>query len=332
MDEENTPQGKAPGGDEWFTCDDGARLYLRRWPVPESLQKPWAVLHIVHGMAEHSLRYERLALRCAEKGIAVWAADLRGHGRTADPAFNDPALGGLAGHCGDGDGFSLVTRDVEAINQRIRRERPGVPLLLMGHSWGSFIAQNHAENYRSADGLILSGTRGPGGFKAAFGASLFSLIAGVLGPRREFAPARKAALGFCGRPFRPNRTPFDWLSRDEKEVDAFMADPLCRVSYSSGFCRDLLRGLKGIHLEEAMERIGRDIPVYIFSGSADPVGEMGLSPTALVDKYRSMGIRDLEFALYPEARHEILHETNRDEVTENLLSWILRRWGPTLQS
>jgi alpha-beta hydrolase superfamily lysophospholipase len=327
MDEE---RGTEVSG-EWFHREDGARLYLRRWGVPAgeggSAARPLAVLHIVHGMAEHSLRYERLARRCAEKGVEVWAADLRGHGRTADPARNDPGLGGLPGHCGDGDGFALVTEDVEALNRRIRQERPGVPLLLMGHSWGSFIVQNQAERYGNIDGLILSGTRGPGGRRVAFGAALFALTAKLAGPRRELAAARKAALGFCNRPFRPARTPFDWLSRDEKEVDGFVADPFCFLSYSAGFCRDMLRGLQAIHRAGAMERIRRDLPVYIFAGSADPVGDMGASPTALVNAYRSMGMEDMEFVLYPEARHEILNETNRVEVMGCLLSWILRHGG-----
>jgi alpha-beta hydrolase superfamily lysophospholipase len=197
----------------------------------------------------------------------------------------------------------------------------------MGHSWGSFIAQAQAERYGNIDGLILSGTRGPGGRKVAFGAALFALIAGLAGPRRELARVRKTALGFCNRHFRPNRTPFDWLSRDGEEVDGFMADPFCFLSYSAGFCRDMLRGLQAAHRPEAMGRIRRGLPVYIFAGSADPVGDMGISPTALVNMYRSLGMEDLEFVLYPEARHEILNETNREEVMDNLLSWILRHWG-----
>lgn len=323
MDEE---QGPPEAAAEWFPCDDGARLYLRRWAVPAG-GGPLAALHIVHGMGEQSLRYERLARRCAEKGVEVWAADLRGHGRTADPAVNDPGRGGLRGHCGDGDGVALVTDDVEAVNRRIRRERPGAPLLLLGHSWGSFIALRQAERYGNIDGLILSGTRGPGGRGAAFGAALFSLIAGLAGPRREMAAVRKAALAFCGRSFRPCRTAFDWLSRDREEVDGFLADPFCCLSYSAGFCRDLLRGLEAVHRPEAMERIRRDLPVYIAAGSADPVGDMGKGPMALAGACRAMGMKDLEFVLYPGARHEILNETNREEVTDNLLSWILRHGG-----
>jgi alpha-beta hydrolase superfamily lysophospholipase len=309
--------------ERWVPMDDGTGLFARRWSPPSA---PSAVLHVIHGMAEHGLRYGRLARRLAGAGIEVWAADQRGHGRTADPGRNDPGRGGLWGHCADRDGFSRVTADVEALNRVIRKERPGLPLFLLGHSWGSFIAQNYIENYGGIAGCILSGTRGPGGLKVSLGAPFMAFLAFLLGSRRGSSLARSLADGPYDRPFRPNRTPFDWLSRDEAEVDRFMADPLCGGLCSVGFYRDMIGGLRRIHRAAALGGIRRDLPVYIFSGSADPVGDMGVSPTALVTAYRSLGIEDLEFVLYPNARHEPLNESNRDEVTENLLSW-LRRQG-----
>jgi len=123
-------------------------------------------------------------------------------------------------------------------------------------------------------------------------------------------------------PFKPNRTQFDWLSRDEKEVDKYIEDPLCGFLCSSGFYREITRILNKIHNKKAMSKINRLLPVYVFSGSADPVGSMGDSTTALVNAYRNLGIKDLEFVLYPGARHETLNETNREEVIDNLHSWI----------
>jgi alpha-beta hydrolase superfamily lysophospholipase len=319
-----------PGADSdgWFSSDDGTRLFLRRWVSRQgSPGTPRAALHIVHGMAEHSLRYERAALRFAEAGIEVWAADQRGHGKTADPGVNDPGRGGLAGHCADGDGFSRVTADIDLINGEIKKQRPETPLFLMGHSWGSLIVQNYLEQY-AAEGLsgcILSGTRGPGGLKIRAGVPLMTLLAVLRGQRKGSPLSRAVADGPYNKPFRPNRTSFDWLSRDETEVDAYVNDPSSGNLCSAGFYRDLIRGLARIHRKEAMEKIRIDLPVYVFSGSADPVGDMGASPTALVNAYRAMGLRDLEFVLYPDARHETLNETNREEVTENVISWILRR-------
>jgi alpha-beta hydrolase superfamily lysophospholipase len=305
---------------EWIGSDDGTRLFVRRWSPEE---KPAAVVHIVHGMAEHSLRYDRLAQRLVKHGFEIWAADQRGHGRTADPAVNDPGRGGLLGHCADRDGFFRVVADIDLLNLKIAALFPGIPLFLLGHSWGSFLSQGYIESHGSRlAGCLLSGTRGPGGLDIALGAPFLSLLALCKGSRKPSLLAHALADGAYNKPFRPNRTPFDWLSRDEKEVDAFAADPLCGKLSSSGFYRDLIGGLRQIHTGKAMSRIPRELPVYVFCGTADPVGEMGSSPTALVNAYRSLGIRDLEFVLYPDARHETLNETNREEVMENVLAWL----------
>ncbi|MDR0400577.1 MAG: lysophospholipase [Treponema sp.] len=315
---------------EWLPAAKGGRLFVRRWvSTKPGLEKPRAVLQVVHGMAEHSLRYERLARCLNAEGIEVWAMDLRGHGRTADPAVNDPGWGGLAGHCADQDGFSLVTGDIEALNRFIMEQQPGLPLFLLGHSWGSFLVQNYIETHGGQGGIrlsgcILSGTRGPDGFKIRAGVPVMDFLSRLAGGRRYSPLSRAIADGSYNKPFRPNRTPFDWLSRDNAEVDKYVADPLCGIFCSSGFYRDLIGLLGHIHRSEQMDRIDRRLPIYVFSGSADPVGDMGASPSALADAYRAMGIDNLEFVLYPDARHEPLNETNREEVTENLLAWILK--------
>ena len=321
---------------EWVSMDDGARLYLRRWKTgPDTEIPPRGILHIIHGMAEHSQRYERLAKKLCSEGIEVWAADQRGHGKTADGSVNDPGKGGLLGHCSDEDGFSRVTADIDIINRLIQKERPDLPLFLLGHSWGSFIAQNYIESYVGLfsglpepvklAGCILSGTRGPGGLRESLGLPVVSFMAYIKGRRKGSRLIRAIVDSPHNRPFRPNRTGSDWLSRDTGEVDAYINDPLCGKLCSSGFYKDMIAGLKKIHLNENIEKISRDLPIYVFSGSADPVGNMGESPTALVTKYRTLGIKDLQFVLYPDARHEALNESNRDEVTGNLISWLLER-------
>jgi alpha-beta hydrolase superfamily lysophospholipase len=305
---------------EWFEASDGARLYVRRW-VPAG--EPLGVVHIVHGMAEHSLRYDRFARHLIGEGFEVWAADIRGHGKTADLAVNDPGRGGLLGHCGDRETYKRAADDIEEINRRIKELLPGQPLFLMGHSWGSFLVQWIIEGHGGhIAGCILSGTRGPDGLKIRMAPAILTLIAFLKGCRKKSALAFALGDKPYNRPFRPNRTPFDWLSRDNKEVDKYVADPLCGMRCSSGFYRDMVILLNRIHQREQMELIRRDLPLYVFAGSADPVGDMGASPTALVDAYRSLKIEDLEFVLYPGARHETLNETNRDEVTGELIIWL----------
>ncbi|MDR1956288.1 MAG: lysophospholipase [Treponema sp.] len=324
---ENSDKPNSP--DEWFLAHDGAKLFIRQW-IPQGFLRnnpaPRGVLHIVHGMAEHSQRYEGLAQRLCQEGIAVWAADLRGHGKTADLSVNEPGLGGLLGHCADKNGITRTTGDIEGINQRIKQRYPTTPLFLLGHSWGSFLVQHYLENHGNLlAGCILSGTRGPDGLRVKMSAPFMALLALLKGSvRKRSFLARMVADGPFNKPFKPNRTAFDWLSRDEPAVDAYIADPSCGMLCSVGFYRDLSVLLSQIHQPEALERIRRDLPIYVFGGSADPVGDMGESPTALVNAYRSLGIKDLEFVLYPDARHETLHETNRDEVIGNLLGWIIR--------
>ena len=173
---EQTYSRTANGQGTWMQMDDGTQLFVRRWQPASG--SPRAVLNIVHGMAEHSQRYGRLAGRLNAEGIEVWAADQRGHGETGTNKQNDAGKGGLLGHSADGDGFSRVTQDIDTINRAIMKKYPGLPIFLLGHSWGSFIAQNYIENFEGRpsaygeppvilEGCMLSGTRGPDGLKIA---------------------------------------------------------------------------------------------------------------------------------------------------------------------
>jgi len=307
--------------ESFIETHDGAKLYLYRW---SPYGQPKAVLHIVHGMAEHALRYQRLAQKFTEAGIEIWAADQRGHGKTANPDVNGPDKGGLLGHCGDNNGVSRVTADVHVLNKEIKKTRPDIPLFLLGHSWGSFIVQNYIEYSDDLiiNGCILSGTKGPGDFMVKMGVPFMTLIVALKGQRNVSRFAKSLADGAYNKPFKPNRTIYDWISRDVKEVDKYISDPLCGYMCSTGFYRDLAKMLYNIHRPEALGRIKPSLSLYVFCGSEDPVGSMGKSPTALVNEYRKLGISDLEFVLYPGARHETLNETNREEVVDNLLSWI----------
>jgi alpha-beta hydrolase superfamily lysophospholipase len=309
--------------EQWIVVDNNTKLFIRRWfPSNENTR---AVLNIVHGMAEYGERYEEFAERLIAKGIEVWAADMRGHGKTADSSVNDPQYGGLLGHCADENAVDLVTSDIDVINNSIMREYHGTPIFLLGHSWGSFLVQNYIEMYNTPlAGCILSGTRGPDGLFIAISKPVMRFLASLRGCRNPSKLAYALAIGPYNRPFRPNRTAVDWLSRDERAVNAYVADTLCGAMSSVGFFKDLSILLNKIHKKEALSAIRHNMPIYIFGGSADPVGDMGKSPTALVNAYRNVGIRDLEFALYPDARHEMLNETNREEVMSNLVSWVVR--------
>ena len=316
--------------------NDGAKLFIRRWPGSSlKTTRLKGIVHIVHGMGEHSLRYERLAQKLCAEGFEVWAADQRGHGYTADLKINDPGKGGLLGHCHDEDGFLRVTQDIYEINCHIREKNPDIPLFLFGHSWGSFITQNYIEAYTGLSssvkepvklaGCILSGTQGPAGNIRKAGSYLMSFVSFFIGKRKPSGITRILVDKPYNKPFKPSKTAFDWLSRDSAEVNAYVNDPLCGTHCSIGFYKDMLKGLIHIHRDESFQSIPKDLPIYVFSGSADPVGEMGKSTTTLVDIYGKKGILDLEYILYPDARHELLNETNREEVMVNLLSWLIKQ-------
>ncbi|MDR1506966.1 MAG: alpha/beta hydrolase [Treponema sp.] len=320
----------------WLDCDDGTRLFTRRWRPPGG-RAVRGIVHLVHGMAEHSGRYAFLAEKLTARGFELWAADQRGHGKTADPAKNDPGKGGLLGHSSDRDGFFRVVKDISIINRHIAasvtaENRTLPPFFIIGHSWGSFLVQAFIESLGPSAkeavvpvaGAVLSGTRGPGSADVVFGAPVVKLITAFKGVRRSSKLVTALSFGPYNRHFRPNRSAFDWLSRDEKLVNSFVDDPLCGKPCSLGFFRDMMKGLGSIHRKAAIKAVPADLPVYIFCGSADPVGAMGVGPTKLVNAYRTNGVTDLEFVIYPDARHEPLNETNREEVAEDLCDWLLR--------
>jgi len=294
-----------------FAADDGVRLAGLCW-MPETA--PRGVVQIIHGMSEHARRYAGFAERLAREGCAVYAIDQRGFGASA--------LGHL-GHFADADGWNRVLADQRQLAQRLRGDHPGVPLFLFGHSMGSFIAR--AFLLRDGDllaGLILSAT----GFRQARLARLLRWVASR--QRAQKVPSRlmsRLVFGSFNLRFLPARTPFDWLTRDPAEVDAYIDSPWCGGECSPRLWQDLLSGI--IELESA-EDAGDglpDIPVLQVAGTRDPVSLGGLGHKQLAQRYRRAGMHDLTTRLYPGGRHEMLNETNREEVFGDVVGWITEK-------
>ena len=172
----------------------------------------------------------------------------------------------------------------------------------------------------------MSGTCGKKGLDVAAGIFLTWLTGPFTDPKTKSPFIHKQAFAGYNRKFKPERTPFDWLTRDRAEVDRYIADPFCGGVFSGGFYHDLFRGIRKIHRMENIKKIPRDLPVYIFGGSDDPVGEYGRGMQKLIAAYQKAGIRDLSWRIYPGGRHEMLNETNRDEVTRDLLLWLNERF------
>lgn len=305
------------------TRDDGYKLFIRVWR-PESPAR--AVVQIVHGMAEHSRRYEAFASVLCEAGYEVHAHDARGHGESLSLNRDDGETHGQPGFLAPINGFDICVSDVCALGRALREEHPTRPLILFGHSWGSFVSQGAVEQETQLwSALVLSGTRGPARLLMGFARALASLVMAVTKPERFSPLVWGLADGSYNRSFKPARTPFDWLSRDEALVDAYVADPLCGFPCPVIFYRDLFTGLSRIHRTETMGAIRRDLPVLLIAGTKDPVGDFAQSPKRLVARYAAMGMSDVSLNLYLDARHELLNETVRTQVYRDILVWLDER-------
>ena len=294
------------------TVDDGVELSLWSW-LPSG--EPKAVLQVVHGMEEHALRYGRLAQRLTAAGFAVYAHDQRGHGRTA--GAHD--LGFIAEH----RGFGRLVDDVHAIHRTAARKHPGVPMFLMGHSMGSVVSQGFLFGYsRLLAGAVLSAPPVVSSAAALAGAGVCRLERLRVGSRGHSKLLKQLIFGGYNVAFRPNRTAFDWLSRDRDEVDKYVADPLCGFGFTVGAWGDLFEGLLQVARDSERDRVRKDLPMYLFAGGADPVSGEGKGVSKLAQAYRDQGVADVVLRVYPDGRHESLNETNRDQVEQDLVGWL----------
>jgi alpha-beta hydrolase superfamily lysophospholipase len=288
--------------------------YIHRWDIG----RPRLLLHILHGMAEHGARYKRLALELNAHGIAVWAHDHRGHGLTATSS------GGLLGHFADANGWRLVIDDAWSVSQEMMAANPGVPIALFAHSMGSFIGQvllaEHGSAYRT---VVLCGTNGPPGAREGALRLSSGLQRRLLGPRNPGKWIDRTVTNTFSRRFEPRKTNFDWLSRDTVEILKYVDDPLCGFPLSSQAWFDFLHGKSELGSDEHLGRIPKTVPIRVIYGTYDPVGEDGDGVQRLLKLYEKTGLM-ISSQPYPEARHELVNETNRDKVTADLIGWLAR--------
>ncbi len=297
-----------------FKDEDGLEIFVYKWSQ-ENNKKAKAVLQISHGMAETAARYEKLSEELTKEGYIVYANDHRGHGKTAKEVDK---LGDLGEN-----GFDAMVYNMHQLTEIIKKENPKLPIFLLGHSMGSFLTQRYICLYgKELKGAILSGTNGSIGVMADVARIIAKREIKRIGRSEKSERLDKLSFGGYNRAFKPNRTKFDWLSRDEKEVDKYIENPFCGTIFTAGFFYDLLGGLKLIANKNEISKIPKDLPIYMFSGDKDPVGKNGRGVLRLVKTYKKLGIKDLTYKLYTEGRHEMLNELNRDEVMKDLLLWL----------
>ena len=300
-----------------FTAPDGVEIYVYKW-LPENGIK--AAVNIAHGMAETAARYERFAGALTANGYAVYAEDHRGHGRT----INDPALAGQAGS----DALNRMLEDLHQLAEIIRRDNPAVPLFLLGHSMGSFLAQGYIARWGGElRGAILSGAAGRANLLTGAGQLIACLEMLLTGRQGKSKLMDKLSFGSFNKHFQPVRTRFDWLSRDAAEVDKYIADPFCGGIFPAAFFYDLLKFWRQLHRPEKLRQIPGDLPLYFFSGGKDPLGGDTRGVRQLIDMYKQSGLGDVSYKFYEEGRHEMLNEINREIVTADVIKWLDKHCG-----
>lgn len=273
----------------WYEDKDGVDIFVYKW-IPEGIPK--AVVQIAHGLGEHAKRYTPLAEALVKAGYAIYADDHRGHGKTGEKAGE---LGELGPRGWDGTVEALAT-----LTDIIKSNLPDVPVFLLGHSWGSFLTQDYIQKWgNKLNGVLLTGTSGLALPETDIGAEGLGLNFIVKNPK----------------------TPFDWLTRDDEEVQKYIRDPLCGFSLPPSILQELGTSTPRLLNTEKDDKIPKELKIYIFVGANDSVGgEKGAK--ALLDRYQNVGIKETTLKIYPDSRHELFNELNKDEVIHDVISWL----------
>lgn len=300
-----------------FTSKDNKEIFVYKWtPKDKEIR---GVVQISHGMAESASRYERFAKILNQRGLVVYANDHRGHGKTCGNIDD-------LGYLGDNDGFKLLVEDIAKLSDIIKRKNPELAIYLFSHSMGSFAAQRYIMDYRDKiDGLILSGSNGEQGFILKVGKFIAKLEMMIRGRKAKSALMDSLIFGAYNKNFNPRKTGKEWLTRDEVEIEKHMKNPYSGTIFPTSFYYYFLRTLEYIENEDNFIKIPKDLPIFIMSGKQDPVGDFGKGVEKLYNRYKECGLVDLNMKLYEGARHELLNETNRNEVMQDLVEWLEKR-------
>lgn len=301
----------------YYPSKDGlTQIHAVEW-IPETEVR--GVLQIAHGMVEFIDRYDRFATFMASCGFYVVGNDHLGHGKSVT---DESELGYFAAK----DGNLCVIGDMQKLREDTVKKYPAVPYFLLGHSMGSFLSRQFIEKYgEGLDGAIIMGTGYQPTATLKLGIGLTSFIGKIKGDHYRSKMVNNTALGSYNSSFKPARTKSDWLTKDDEIVDAYEANPLNQFTFTVNGYNNMFRGILDAQKKENLEKIPKDLPILVVSGENDPVGEFGKGPATVADIYRETGIRDVTLKLFPNDRHEILNELDRETVDRYILNWIEAR-------
>jgi len=298
--------------ESFVTALDGSEIYLRKW-LPEA--DPRGIIQIAHGMTEHAGVYTDFIAALLEAGYGVYAHDHKGHGKTVKREED-------YGHFEPNVGWNEAVSDVIFVSETIRKEQT-CPLFLLGHSMGSFLSRRAVQlKGELYDGFLISGTGGNPGILGSIGHKVATIEMKLRGAKTKSPMLNFLSFGNFNSHFKPNRTEFDWLSSDNSQVDKYIADPLCGFICTTSFYRELFSGVLEVNKLDEFKKTPKNLPIHIFSGDRDPVGDMGKGVKEVYENYKKCDVRDVTLRLYENGRHEMFHEVNRDEVFQDLISWL----------
>lgn len=297
--------------ENWFRASDGEMIFYHEY-LPDKGEVKY-LIQIAHGMAEHSARYERFADFFTARGAAVYINDHRGHGRTARTPEN-------TGVWNFKDAWNTVVDDLRQLNDIAGKEHPDKDIILLGHSMGSFLAISYLTKYcKSVEATILTGTAYNSAIKIIPACIIARAQCLFLGASSSAKFLHKQTFGSFNKRFEKE---FEWLSRREKTIEEYIEDPFCGAVFSSSFYKNLFAGLMYNNKSSNLGKTRKDLPIMIMSGTDDPVGDFGSGPFIISEKYKEIGMKDVQLKMYQDARHEILNEINYKEVYQDIFEWI----------
>ena len=295
---------------------DGFELYAF---IKEPTSRPVGHIHLLHGMAEHIGRYEFAINFFCEQGFVVSGHDHRGHGKTA-------ALNGVKGYFAESDGFNRVVQDTHEVISKIKTIHPALKFILVGHSMGSFIARRYIQLYGDRlDFVILSGTGDDSGIARYGGLAIAHLAGKKQGYRKRNKLVNSLVFGSFNKKIDDPQTEFDWLSKNEHHVSEYLHDENCGFIPTTQFFIDLFTGLGLIHRKLEIDKIPKSLPILLFSGVDDPVGNYGKAVWKVARQYNDAQINEVIVLLFEEGRHELLNDPSQVHVLEAVLEWIQKR-------
>lgn len=298
----------------YFDSNDGLTKIRALKFIPDGEVK--AILQISHGMVEFIDRYEGFANYLCEKGFLVVGNDHLGHGGSVNSKED-------WGYFAKKDGYRIVLDDILKLLKIVKKDYPNKKYYLLGHSMGSFLARLFLIEYgNELDGAIIMGTGQQSKGTLVAGKALIKLISLFKGEKYRSSFINNMALGSYNKKFEPSKTHCDWLTKDEKIVNWYYNEPRCQFVFTLNGYYNLFSLIEQIIDEKNLKKMPKDLPVLIVSGEDDPVGNFGKDPKAVYETFKSIGMKNLDLKLYPNDRHEILNETDKALVYEDIYNWL----------